>query len=557
MNDYDVAITGRHLATGLLAAILARSGLRTALIPVKADVGEPAGETTVPYTAELFSLLGDQFGIPGISAMGMFDRLPERLRRTCGAKRNLGFVYHRPGLPQNPEEAVQFNVPGEHAETHLYRPEADRYAGELACGCGAVVAAEATPGGVRVGPDGIAVELADGTEIRAEYLVSGTTDQRLLADDMRGPPHAGVRHRGRLLYTHLAGVEPFENVVRPKAYGKASPWSEGTLTHVFDGGWAQVTPFGNDRCGVAVSLGSELASAVSTADRTPASEFRNLVQRFPGLRQQFATASPVQAWQVRENWPGWAEQCCGSRWFRFDRGAGRHDFLLSRDITMSLELVHAVAAGLLRLAGSGDWAGSGMKEIADFQAGMFGFYDRLFAAGRIASRDFGLWNAFLRVWLLWTILSALSVKRARLDASASGQWDPVERFGQVPYWFAVPAGLPELVAESLADIEGVVDADPAGDAAGRIFARLRRERFVPPLYAFGDPEARYYYFTRAKRLRMLLWAKTTAPADFRRLLTADNVTAVPNRREDLSCPELLAGPASNGTSPRSAGQSTT
>jgi FADH2 O2-dependent halogenase len=85
----------------------------------------------------------------------------------------------------------------------------------------------------------------------------------------------------------------------------------------------------------------------------------------------------------------------------------------------------------------------------------------------------------------------------------------------------------------MTDIEGVAAGEWADAAAGRIFARLRRERFVPPLYAFGDPEARYYYyyyyFTRARRLRMLLWAKTTAPADFRRLLTADNVTAVPRQ----------------------------
>jgi FADH2 O2-dependent halogenase len=53
---------------------------------------------------------------------------------------------------------------------------------------------------------------------------------------------------------------------------------------------------------------------------------------------------------------------------------------------------------------------------------------------------------------------------------------------------------------------------------------------VPPLYAFGDPAARYYRFTRSRRLMMLLWAKTTAPADFRRLLTTDNVTAVPKAR---------------------------
>lgn len=538
MTDYDVAITGRHLATGLLAAVLARCGLRTVLVPARADASEPAGETTVPYTAELFALLGDRFGLPDISAMGMFDRLPQRLRDSSAPKRNLGFIYHHPGRPQDPREVVQFNVPGEHAETHLFRPEADCYAGDLARQCGAVVTdAEAAPGGVRVGADGVVIQLTDGEEVRAGYLVSGTTDERLLPDCMRGPAEAGVRHRAKLMYTHMTGVRPFEDVAPLRAYrgaglagafGRgASPWSGGTLTHVFDGGWVQVTPFAGGRCGVAVSLDSRLESAVSGPDGSPAAEFRNLARRFPDVWRQFEDASPVQAWQVRENWPGWAERSCGSRWFRFDRGAGRHDFLLSRDITMSLELTHATAAGLLRLAGSGDWTGDGMKEIADFQAGLFGFYDRLLAAGHIAARDFRLWNAYLRVWLLWSILSALSVKRARLDAAAAGDWEAAERFEHVPYWFVVPAGLPELVTASLTDIEDVARGEPAGAAARRVFARLRRERLVPPLYAFGDPGSRYYHFTRARRLRMLLWTKTTAPADFRRLLTIDNVTAVP------------------------------
>jgi FADH2 O2-dependent halogenase len=277
---------------------------------------------------------------------------------------------------------------------------------------------------------------------------------------------------------------------------------------------------------VAVSLDPLRAGAGGL----PATEFRHITERFPDLRRQFARASPAQPWRVYSNWPAWAQECAGPRWFLFDRAAGRHDFLLSRDITMSLELVHATAAGLLGLAKSRDWASDGMKEIGAFQIGLFDFHDRFIAAGRIAAQDFSLWNAYLRVWLLWSILSALSLKRARLDGEAAAgprRWSSVEQFDQVPHSYQVPAGLPRLLLEALRDIESVPLGTSAPVVADRIFARLRRERFVPPLYRFGDPEARYYRFTRARRLRMLLWAKTTAPADFRRLLTADNVTAVP------------------------------
>jgi FADH2 O2-dependent halogenase len=495
MSDYDVAIVGRHLATGLLAAILAKNGVRTALIPASDDAAVPAGETTVPYTAELFFLLGNRFGIPEISQLGMFGTLPEQLRATCSVKRSLGFLYHRPGLAQRPEEAVQFNVPGEHGEWHLYRPDVDAHAARLAARYGAVVHdAAPVPGGATMQQHDVEVGLEDGSVVQAEYLVNGSTDPLLRADAMPAPADGRVRHRSNLLYGQLSGVRPFESVVAPGSYRKASPWSAGTLLHAFDGGWVQVVPFGagfpgGERCSVAVSLDPE--SGFADPAGRPDEEFGRLIERFPGLREQFAGASPARDWQAWDGWPRWAVSCSGPRWFGFDRGAGRHDFLLSRDVTMSLELVYAAADGLLRLAGSRDWAGDGMKEVADFQAGLFAFYDRLFSAGRTAARDFALWNAYLRVWLLCSILSALSLKRAALDGLAGGDWPGASGSGQVPYWFTVPAGLEDLIADSLADIESVPGGVPSSAAASRIFARLRRARSrCRPVSRRSGPRAR-------------------------------------------------------------------
>jgi tetracycline 7-halogenase / FADH2 O2-dependent halogenase len=519
-TDYDIVITGRHLATGLLAAILARNGVRTALIPTQADRDIPAGETTVPYTAELFFLLGSRFGVPAIGAMGMYSGLPDWLRTRCRQKRNLGFLYHRPGTRQQPAEALQFNVPAEHAEWHLYRPAVDAYAAEIAAANGAaVLAANAVPGGVRPGTDQITVELADDEVVTAQYLVDGSADTGLLPAGATGPRTGKARHRNQLLTACLSAVPPFESLVARRPYGKASPWSAGTLLHVFDGGWAQVVPFTGGSASVTVS--------VDQAGPDAKTRFSELAERFPDLRRHLGDAPVERDWTAYPDWPAWTDQGAGPRWFLFDRAAGRHDFLLSRDVTMSLELVHATASGLLRLAASGDWAGDGMQEIATFQRGLFDFHDRFVAAGRIATGHFPLWNAYLRVWLLWSILSALSLKRARLDAEATGEWALAERYAQVPYWYQVPAGLAELVADALDGIESVARGAEPEAVAGRIFARLSTEPCVPPLYQFGDPAARYYSFTRARRLRMLMWAKTTAPADFRRLLTADNVTAVP------------------------------
>ena len=530
---HDVAILGNHFATALLAAILARSGVKTVLVPTEADPGLPAGETTVPYTAELFFLLASKFDVPEIGTLAMSDTLPDSIRSGCGIKRNLGFLYHRRGENQRPAEALQFNVPAEHSEWHVYRPDVEAYASDLAAAKGAVVLSVNARGGkVRVGADGVSIDLADGRTVQAEYLVNGSADAQMLPAGVHGPAHERAKHRAHLLSAQLTDVLPFESVTPLRRYRQASPWSQGTLLHVFDGGWVQVVPFGihdrpgHARCSVSVSLDPARADL----NAAPSALFRRLVQRFPDLRRQFADATVVRPWQAHENWPAIAADCAGPRWFLFDRAAGRHDLLLSRDITMSLELVHAAASGLLRMAKSNDWGGDQMKEIGEFEFSLFEFHDRFVAAGRIASGNFMLWNAYLRVWLLWSILSALSLKRARMDGEITGSsagWSHLEQFGQRQHWYQVPAGLPDLLIETLHEIENVKQGMPAAAAADRIFSRLRHEPFVPPLYRFGDPEARYYYFTMLRRLRMLLWVKTTAPPDFRRLLTPENVTARP------------------------------
>ncbi|MFL6073179.1 MAG: hypothetical protein ACJ73S_07240 [Mycobacteriales bacterium] len=528
-DRFDVVILGDHLATALLAAILGRNGLRVALVATGTDRELPAGETTVPYTAELFALLGQRFDVPEIGEMAIFDNLPEHVRARCGAKRNLGFLYHRAGRPHDPREALQFTVPGEHAEWHLYRPAVEEYAAGIALKHGvARYDSVPVPGGVRVRGGGVEVRLAGGQPLAGEYLVDGSGDASVLPAGVAGPDPSAPLHRARLLHGRLAGVRPFESVVPLRRYRKAGPWSQGTLTHAFDGGWIQVAPYGDGTCGVTVSLDPTRYPEARYADTPvpPEQEFHQLVGAFPELREQFGEAWAVGPWREYPHWPAIAPQCAGPRWSLFDRAAGRQDLLLSRDVTMSLELVHATAAALLRTAERGDWADSAPARLAaDYQRQLFDCHDRFVAAARTASSDFPLWNAFLRVWLLWTILSALSLKRARLDAERAADWAGVEHFVRGEYWYDVPAGLPELLDGVLTDLEGVRNGLAPAAAAEDTFHRLRQGRFVPPLYRFGDPDARYYRFTRMRRLRMLVWTKTTAPPDFRRLLTVENVTA--------------------------------
>ncbi|MCK9897090.1 NAD(P)/FAD-dependent oxidoreductase [Frankia sp. AgB32] len=530
---HDVAIVGVHLASALLGAVLARHGLRVLLVDADADPLAAAGETTVPYTAEVFFTLARRFDVPEIAAFGLTRDLPEEIRRGGGVKRSLGFLYHVPGREQDPNQAVQFNVPGEHSEWHPYRLTADRHAAAIARSYGARTI-RLRPKATDIAPraDGVSIVTAHGETYRARYVVDAAGPDSPLVRHLGGPdPVARLRTRSRVLSTHMSGVRPFEDCVPMAAYERATAWSTGTISHLFPGGWLQVVHFDNHAeaatplCGVTAGVDPELFADLP---KDPDVAFARLVDRFPALRRCFAEAVRVQPWAADERWQRTVPVPAGPRYFLFERSASRNDLFLSRDVTMGAEMVHALAPALLDAARRDDWSPERFAPVAGFQTELIAFNDRILAAARTATHDFALWNAFSRVWLLWSILAALSLKTTRNRCLHGGDWSDVERFYDGPYWFALPNGLPDLLDDVFALFEEVEARrlTPA-TAAGRVFAALDAAPFVPPLYRFADPDDRYYHFTRSKRLRMLAWSKTVAPPEFRAMLTRENLTNVP------------------------------
>lgn len=528
---YDVAVLGAHLTASLLAAILARNGARTVLIDCPTDRDRPTGETTVPYTAELFSLLAERYQVPEIGTFAHFTELPEPVRRSSGIKRSLGFVHHTAGERHAPSCRVQFNVPGEHTEWHLYRPEVDEYAREIAEKHGAHTDAErrSVLTSARHDPgQGAVLMLADGREVRARYVVDASSPDSVFLQAagvaVRQDPPA---QRSRVLSAYFSGVRPFEEVA--SRWHDETAWSHGTFHHVFDGGWIQIVDFGNHEasrnrlCSVTASVDP---ARFADLPAEPGAAFEALIGRYPDIAAQFSAAVPEGPWTDEPLWQRRPERTFGPGWVAIDRAAGRAEEVLSRAVTTGLEAVHATAAGLLRVLADPARESEEFARIDRFTHLIAYHNDSLEAGLRTAGSHFPLFNAYLRVWLLWQILADLSLKRARLDCEAGpgGSWAAVEEFDS-ELWFRTPNGLAGLLSAFFSQLGEVRAGRVTADAAARtIFTRLRRERFVPPLYRFGDPYARVYQFTRARRIRMLLWVKTTAPADFRRLLTRDNVT---------------------------------
>lgn len=536
-TTYEVAVLGGHVAAALLAAVLARGGVRVLLLDAGPGGHVPAGEDTVPYGAEIFALLAGRFGLPEIAGFGHAADLPDEVRAAGGLKKNIGFLHHEEGREQDPRHVVQFVVPGEHDESHLYRPAADEYAWRIAVAAGAATA-EGRPwlAGAVPGEDEVTLTTGDGRTYRAEFVVDGAGPGSPLAGSLLGDdPGLPLRGRSRVVAGRMLGVAPFENVSGARQYRKAAPWSEGTTSHLFPGGWLQVVPFGNHpgsanpRTSVTLSLDPGRFPASGLA---PEKEFAEVVGRFPGLARQFADASFTGEVTAGDPWQWRASRTLFDRVFLFERSARRVDLFLGGDLVMGAELINALAPALIEAASAGDWNHPGLRRAARFQDESIEYNDLMQAAAHAACASFDLWNAYSRVWLLYQVIAAMSLKQARTAAAGAARWAPVERFAEAPFWYATPPGLRRLVHDDFDLCVRTVTGEIApADAADRVFQSLRHAGFVPPNYGFANPRDRFYRFTVARRIRTLLWTKTAAPRQFRRAITRENMMAKhrPNR----------------------------
>src|SRR6202040_4062942 len=98
-------------------------------------------------------------------------------------------------------------------------------------------------------------------------------------------------------FTHMLGVTPFDDAEAARSHHQPSPWHNGTLHHVFDGGWLWVIPFDNHEGSLNRLRGVGLTRderIFPKPDGPPQQEFDDFLRRFPEIAEQFATAKTVR-----------------------------------------------------------------------------------------------------------------------------------------------------------------------------------------------------------------------------------------------------------------------
>jgi 2-polyprenyl-6-methoxyphenol hydroxylase-like FAD-dependent oxidoreductase len=253
MNDreptktkYDVAIIGSGIGGSTLAAVLARQGLKVIVFEAGVHPKFAIGESMILETSEAMRALAEFYDVPELayySSENYFNTIGTQ----HGVKRHFSFLYHTPGQPQDVRQSLQAVIPKQPYghEIHIYRQDSDSLLTSIAISYGATVLQSTPVKDIVVQQDGVEVVTDKDQVCRAAYLVDATGMRSLLANKL-GWRRRDLKSHTRTIFTHMVDVPCYNGVgAAREQYGHPYRLSEGTLHHVFRGGWLWVIPFNN------------------------------------------------------------------------------------------------------------------------------------------------------------------------------------------------------------------------------------------------------------------------------------------------------------------------
>jgi FADH2 O2-dependent halogenase len=517
-EHYDVAVLGAGIGGGLLGAILARHGKKVAIIDKVPHPRFAVGESTIPYTTQALAVLSELFDVPEL-----FPRaIRKAIGNTSGVKRHFGYVYHRPGEVARADEVSMVWL-GE-PEFHFFRQDVDAHLFHVAVRYGAEPIIGAGVRAVHTDADGAVVQLDDGREIKAAFVVDGTGHNSVIAREhklrMEDPK---LRTHTRTLFTHMIGVKPFDDVLPQREHGMPGPLHQGTLHHVFDGGWFWVIPFDNhdDSSNPLVSVGLQIDCRrwPFRPDVSPEQEFREFAAMFPSVEKHFEGAKAVRPWVSTPRLQFGSHRATGQRWALLPHAYGFIDPLYSRGMAFTMDGVKALAVALLD---AGDDLGNADLSTldADYRR-MLDAHDDLVFGSLVSWKDMELWKTWWYVWVLSAVTEFFPML-ARHQWHSAGDASLMRSVDHYPA--ARVPGYDDYMKRAVAIMEQVDQGALAPRAANEALLALTRAQ---PFHY--EPVMAHLLKTRASTppswvwnapslVQFARWVATEAPRDVRDLV---------------------------------------
>jgi FADH2 O2-dependent halogenase len=421
-SKFDVAIIGSGIGGSTLAAVLARQGLSVIVFEGGAHPRFTIGESMILETSEAMRALAEFYDVPELAYYSS-ENFYAYIGTSHGVKRHFSFVHHLPGQHSDARRSLQAVIPrmpyGH--EIHINRQDSDYFLTSVAISYGATVLQNTLIQDLNVHSDSVEIITSKGQIHHAEYIVDAGGMKSLLANKLNWR-HRNCLAHSRTIFTHMVDVPCFNNVTLTKEqFGHPYRLSEGTLHHIFKGGWLWVIPFNNHAnstnplCSIGLQLDPRLHP--QRTDLSPEQEFFEFIQQFPDLYAQIKDAHAVRDWVRIDRLQYSAHHIVADRFALLAHAAGFIDPLYSKGLYVTHASIFLLADLLLTAKKSGDYSAATFAPLETMTLDYIQMHDRLVASSFKAWHNFKLWNAYEVLWLLGAYLEYLRLITNRYRAN--------------------------------------------------------------------------------------------------------------------------------------------
>jgi FADH2 O2-dependent halogenase len=534
---YDVAIIGSGLAGSTLSTILAKHGLSVLMLEAGSHPRFAIGESVVPEFGARARLMAELFEVPELGYLGNFQFVRHHVSGSSGVKRSFTFMSHRKDEEHRAGETCQFRTMTYPLgpDSHLYRPEVDLWLTNLAVRYGVTYRDRSPVRDLSFEADGVTLQVGHGENVsteRARFLVDGSGFRSLLAEkkDLRTVPDHVTD--SRTIFTHMTGVGRIAEILNGQVSATApSPPDQGTLHHVFDGGWFWVIPFDNHTGAI-----NQMCSVGLTLDRrkypdndlTAVEEWDLFVSRYPTVARQFAGAKAVRGWVKTGRLQYSSKRVAGARWCLMPHAANFVDALFSGGNTLTMAGIQEIARALLE-AFKSDPTGAAFGDdddvsvLADYEEGTMEslhLLDRMVHGAFVCMKSPDMFNAWFRFWAISNFHGTAAVIRAHLKYVATKDRSYLERTHGFPFRRVLGMQQPRLreLNDNAYDIivrheRGELDESATTDA---LFGLLGEQDWIAPQFQITNRTRRYLAsFTALPLMKLMMWGKRNAPSEMR------------------------------------------
>jgi FADH2 O2-dependent halogenase len=421
-KKYDVAIIGSGIGGSTLASVLARQGLSVIVFEGGTHPRFTIGESMILETSEAMRALAEFYDVPELAYYSS-ENFYNYIGTQHGVKRHFSFIHHTPGKHVDVRKTLQAVIPkmpyGH--EIHITRQDSDYFLTSIAISYGATILQNTFIKDINVQPDGVEIITNKDKTYRAEYIIDAGGMKSILAQKFNWR-HRDLMSHSRTIFTHMIDVPGFNEVTMPhQKYGHPYPLSQGTLHHIFKGGWLWIIPFNNHPsstnplCSVGLQLDPRLYP--QRDDLTPEEEFRDFIHQFPDMEAQLKDAKPVRDWMRIDRLQYSAHHIVGDRFALLAHAAGFIDPLYSKGLYVTHAQIFLIADLLIKAKKIGDYSATAFASLEPITLDYIKMHDRIVASSFKSWHNFKLWNVYEVLWLLGAYLEYLSLVTNRFRAS--------------------------------------------------------------------------------------------------------------------------------------------